>query len=135
LYVVRAPHVPSKVIFHVSPVPDQLVEYEAPLDDNISRMIEGICVSVVKNRASCIHTGRDGAWYLLTANTPQGTKSALTWSPHSRSQAASVVDVFSALRAYATAPDPVRLATLNTLYRETYASFQVLGLFETKGPR
>lgn len=128
LYVVRAP---PRVIVRISVPEEQTVGYEAPLDDGIAGMIERICATTVGSRLTCVHTGRDGKWYSLRSVTSRGQSSAITWSPKPQTTADSVLDVFSALRAYATAPAPVRLPALNTAYSETYAAYQVLGLFET----
>ena len=83
-----------------------------------------VCSEVVRQRAACTYWGNDGVWYLLQA---QGG-AAVTWTPKPESRADTVVDVFTALRAYVTSPEPVRGPALQTLYAETQALHYLLGL-------
>jgi hypothetical protein len=104
------------------------VAFEAPLDDRLARMITEVCVETVAQRADCRNSGLDGVWYLLQA--PDGERSAVAWSPRPGTSADSVIDMFTALRAYVGSQDALRVPALQTLYRETYATYSALGLLE-----
>ena len=104
------------------------MSYDAPLDERLAGMITRVCNQVVRQRTSCVHTGNDGVWYLVQA--PGSAGSAVTWSPRPGTEAHSVIDMFTALRAYVAAPVPLRHAALQTLYREAYAAHAALGLFD-----
>lgn len=126
LYISRPTQSPASAALQVWTSNREPVTYEAPIGADLGGMLEEICGELVRRRASCTHRGRDGVWYLLQA--PGGA--AVAWSPRPGTMENSVIDTFTALRADVTAPDPLRWPAYQTLRRELYDMYAVLGLFD-----
>ena len=124
IHISQPENASASAILHVLRSDEAPIRYEAPLDAGLARMLAEVCSEVVRERATCTHLGHDGVWYLLQA---QGG-AAVTWTPKPETRADTVVDVFSALRAYVTAPEPISGPALQTLRAETYALYHLLGL-------
>lgn len=132
LYVVPSGRSPRAVLVALK-VERGAERFEAPLYLDTATKLAAICQRVVMNRRDCLGLGVDGVSYLMSTSTPGGEQAAYAWSPRVGTEAAMVVGVFEALRAYVAAPEPLRQPAFYTLYNQVYAASAALGL-EGEGP-